>query len=72
MPSAQSVAETPKRKNLNDAERSAVIAELLKGSNNVVLRKGDYSRVAELYGSKRWTIVGLWKEYQRQKAAGAV
>ena len=72
MSSAQNVAETPKRNNLNDAERRAVIAELLKDSNNGVLRKGDYSRVAELYGSNRWTIAGLWKEYQRQNAAGAV
>ena len=49
-----------------------MIAGLLKGSNNGVLRKGDLSRVAELYGSNRWAIAGLWKEYQRQKAAGAV
>ena len=46
MSSAQSVDEIPKSKNLNDAERSAVIAELLKGSNNGVLPKGDFSRVA--------------------------
>ena len=72
MSSAQIVAETPKRNNLNGAERSAVIAELLKGSNNGILRKGDFSRVAELYGSNRWTIAALWKEYQRQKIAGAV
>ena len=59
MSSAQSVAETLKRNNLNDAERSAVIAELLKGSKNGVLRKGDFSRVAEFYGSSRRTIAGL-------------
>ena len=61
MSSAQSVAETPKRKNLNDGERSAVIAELLKGSNNGVMRKGDCNGVAELYGSNRWTIAGCGK-----------
>ncbi|CAM9281708.1 unnamed protein product [Ascophyllum nodosum] len=72
MSSAQSIAETPKKKNLNDAERSAVIAELLKGSNNGVLQKGDYNRVTELSGTNRWTIAALWKEYGRQKAAGAV
>ena len=37
-----------------------------------ILRKGDLSRVAELYGSSRWTIAGLWKDYQHQKATGAV
>ena len=68
MSGAQSVAETPKRKNLNDAERSAVIAKLFKGSNNRVLRKGDFGRVAELYGSNRWTIAGLWKDNQRQRS----
>ena len=69
---AQSVAETAKGNNLNDAERSAVIAELLKGSSNEVLRKVDLGRVtvAESYRSNRWTMVGLWKEYERQKAAG--
>ncbi|CAN0029583.1 unnamed protein product [Pylaiella littoralis] len=72
MSSAQSVPETPKRKNLNDAERSAVIVELHKGSNNGVLRKGDFTRVALLFGTNRWTIAGLWKEYGRQKDAGVV
>jgi len=46
MSSDESAAETPKRQNLNVAERSAVNAELLTGSNNGILRKGDFTRVA--------------------------
>ena len=72
MSSAQSVAETRKRKNLNDAERSAVIAELLRGSNNGVLRRGDLIRVAAKFGTNPRTVANLWKEYGRQKADGVV
>lgn len=70
MASAQSVAETPQRKNLNGDERTAVIAELLKGSDNGILRRGDIKRVAEMFMSNRYTISALWKEYQQRKAAG--
>lgn len=72
MSDAQGCVQTPKRKNLNDVKRSSAIAELIKSSNKGILFKDDLSRVAELFGSKRWTIAGLWKEHQRQKAAGVV
>lgn len=72
MSSDESAAETPKRKNLNVAERSAVIAELLKGSNNGILRKGDFTRVGILFQTNRRVIARLWTCYQHQKAAGVL
>lgn len=72
MSSARAAAQPRKRKNLTDAERTAVIEELLKGSNNGVLRRGDFGRVAGMFGSNPRTIAKLWKEYERQKADGVV
>lgn len=72
MSRAQNDAETPKRKNLNDDERNAVIAKLLKGSNNGILRHGDILRVAEMFGRNRRTITALWKSYCAKKDAGEV
>lgn len=48
MSSAGNVAAIVKGKNLTSAERRAVIAELLTGSQNGVPIKDDLSRVAEV------------------------
>ena len=67
MPVARSAPQTSQRKNLDVAERRRVIDELLKGSNNGMLHKGDYTRVAEMFHTNRWTIAKLWKDYTQQK-----
>ena len=47
MPVAESVPQTPRRKNLDfTGKRGVETDELLKGSNNEMLRKGDYTRAA--------------------------
>ena len=60
----------------NDSAHAAVVrgrcARSAPSRPSHSVRKGDLSRVAELYGSSRWTIAGLWKDYQHQKATGAV
>lgn len=60
------------RKNLNEAERRAVISELLMGSDAGTLAKGDLTRVAQMFGTNRHSIAKLWKEYTKQKGAGVV
>lgn len=45
--------------------------ELLKRSNNSgVLRKGCVTRIVEVYGSNRWTLTSLWKDYNRIRRRG--
>ena len=64
---------TPQRKNLDVAQRRMVLDELLEGSNNGMLRKkGDYTRVAEIFHTNRWTIAKLLEYYKQQKDAGKV
>ena len=52
MPVAERVPQTLLRKNLDVAERRGVMDELLKGSNNGMLHKDDYTRVAEMFHNK--------------------
>ena len=64
---------TPQRKNLDVAQRRMVLDELLEGSNSGMLRKkGDYTRVAEIFHTNRWTIAKLLEYYKQQKDAGKV
>ena len=51
MSAAGSAAEKPKIKNLTTTKHKAVIAELLRTSNSDVLRKGDFTSVADQFGS---------------------
>ena len=61
-----------KRNNLDSDHRDAVIGELLRGSSEGKLAKGDIQRVAAQFKSNRWTIARVWKEYQQQKDDGVV
>ncbi|CAN0270881.1 unnamed protein product, partial [Pylaiella littoralis] len=61
-----------KRKNLTTSEKRAAIAELLKGSKNGKLGKGDLKRVGEQFQQHPQTISRLWKDYNKQKDAGEV
>ncbi|CAM9633515.1 unnamed protein product, partial [Ascophyllum nodosum] len=54
--------------NLTNDQRNAVIAELLRGSSNGKIAKGDFSRVAEKFGSYWTTISRLWKKYDTQRS----
>lgn len=46
-----------------------MIAELLRGSTNGKLAKGDFPRVGEIFGTSRKPISRLWKSYEQQKDA---
>ena len=61
-----------KRNNLDSDHRDAVVGELLRGSSQGKLAKGDIQRVAAQFNSNRWTIASVWKEYQQQKSDGVV
>ena len=54
------------------AERRRAIDELLKGRSSGMIRKGDYTRVAEMFHTNRWTIAKLWKDYKQEKDTGKV
>ena len=45
MSSAAGVAQTTNKNNLTNDQRDAVIAELLRGSSNGKIARGDFSRV---------------------------
>ena len=47
-----------------------MIDELLKGSNNSILQRGDLSRVTGIYQQHRKTVNKIRIEYNKQKAAG--
>lgn len=73
MSSPRTAAEPRKGKDVTDAERTAVIEELLEGSNNSeMLWRGDFGRVAGMFGSNPRMVTKLWKEYGHQKADGVV
>ena len=59
MADSESAADTPKRKNLTTSEKRAMIAELLKGSNNGKLFQGDFKRVAAMYQQHPRTYIAL-------------
>ena len=46
-----------------------MIDELLKGSNNSILQRGDLRRVADIYQQHRKTVSKFWREQNKQKAA---
>ncbi|CAM9716345.1 unnamed protein product [Ascophyllum nodosum] len=70
MSTSENAANTSKRKNLTTAEKRGMIDELLKGSNNGILQRGDLSRVADMYQQHRKTVGKYWRKYSKQKAAG--
>ncbi|CAM9993707.1 unnamed protein product, partial [Pylaiella littoralis] len=72
MSASGNVVGTVKRKNLTTSEKRAAIAELLKGSKNGKLGKGDLKRVGEQFQQHPQTISRLWKDYNKQKDAGEV
>ncbi|CAN0260747.1 unnamed protein product, partial [Pylaiella littoralis] len=72
MSASGNVVGTVKRKNLTTSEKRAAIAELLKGSKNGKLGKGDLKRVGEQFQQHPQTISRLWKDCNKQKDAGEV
>ena len=67
-----SVGGSVKRKNLTTSQKRGAIAELLKGSNNGKLCRGDLKRVGEQFEQHPETISRLWKSYNQQKEDGVV
>ena len=66
------MAQTTKKPNLTNEQRNAVIAELLPDSSNGKIAKGDFSRVAEMFGCYWKTISRLWKKYEGQRNIGVL
>lgn len=56
-----------KKEHLNSSKRSAVIDELLGGTNRAVLRKGN---LTEMFSTTRQTTGRLGTSHQKQKADG--
>ena len=67
-----SVGGSVKRKNLTTFQQRGAIAELLKGSNNGKLCRGDLMRVGEQFEQHLETISRLWKSYNQQKEDGVL
>ena len=72
MSASGSVGGSVKRKNLTSSQKRAAIAELLKGSNNGKLCRGDLKRVGEQFEQHPETISRLWKSFNQQKEDGVV
>ena len=71
MSASGNVGGTVKGKNLTSSEKRAAIAELLKGSNNGKLCRGDLKRVGAQFEQHPETTSRLWKNYTacRKKVA---
>ena len=67
MSASGSVSGSVKRKNLTTSQKRGAIAELLKGSNNGKLCRGDLEGVGEQFEQHPETISRLWKSYNQQK-----
>ena len=67
MSASGNVGGNVKRKNLTTFQKRGAIAELLKGSNNGKLCRGDLKRVGEQFEQQPETISRLWKSYNQQK-----
>ena len=61
---------TPRKEHLTLDQGRIDIAELLRGSNDGKLCKGDLRRVAQQMGCVWKTVSRLWKKYVGQRAAG--
>ncbi|CAN0452349.1 unnamed protein product, partial [Pylaiella littoralis] len=58
-----------KRKNLTTSEKRGMIHDLLRGSKNGVLQRGDFKRVGALYQQHPETVSRHWRLYQQKKEA---
>ncbi|CAN0083821.1 unnamed protein product, partial [Pylaiella littoralis] len=58
------------RKNLTTSEKRGMIDDLLRGSKNGVLQRGDFKRVGALYQQHPETVSRHWRLYQQKKEAG--
>lgn len=70
MSAAGSAPQRPKRKNLKEKEKVAVIRHLLAGSKHGVLKHGAYKEAAVKFGCHWHSIQRLWRRYEVQNQAG--
>ena len=67
---AGSASQLPKRNNLSNSERAAVIHDLLADSKDGTLRHGALKATADKYNCDWRTVRLLWKMYNERKEAG--
>ncbi|CAN0470297.1 unnamed protein product, partial [Ectocarpus sp. 12 AP-2014] len=72
MPSTAGAAGANKktRKKLSADERRSALDQLLARSTNGAAKRGDFGVVGAQFGTTRFTMTRLWKQFQEEKAVG--